>query len=89
MGGRYSHRAVFEPARGTLAVLGGMVFTLDRDTLLLDPERGIDEPTLEPELPPRREHTAVFDAARRRAIVFGGAYQSERALDDTWALELP
>ena len=36
-----------------------------------------------------RDHTVVLDTVQRRALVFGGAEDSKRALNDTWALTLP
>ena len=90
MGGRFSHRAVFDEARGSLVVFGGTLFTVDRGTLLFDVAApSIAEPIVTPAPGGRRDYTLVMDRRRRRAIAFGGAEQSEHAYADTWALELP
>lgn len=89
-GGRWSHRAVWEPTRRTLVIFAGNRHTVERGTLIIEPERGTArELELDPAPGPRRDFTMVLDGRRRRAIVFGGALQSTRAYRDAWALELP
>ena len=90
--GRWSHRAVFDVARDTLVVFGGSrhgsnemleTMLIHRDTLQ------IDEPTLSPSPVRRRDHTLVLDTRRRRALMYGGAFESDHVFDDVWALQLP
>jgi len=56
---------------------------IHRDTLQ------IDEPTLSPSPVRRRDHTLVLDTRRRRALMYGGAFESDHVFDDVWALQLP
>jgi len=90
--GRWSHRGVFDPARGSLVGFGGERHgSKDQlETLLIDTsDFSLSEPTLSPAPSRRREHSMVLDTKRRRAIVYGGAFESKHVYDDVWALQLP
>jgi hypothetical protein len=90
--GRWSHRAVFDPVRRVLAVFGGSRHGSKKmlETLLIDlGARSTSEPTLTPAPERRRDHSMVLDTTRRRALVFGGAYESKHVYADVWALQLP
>lgn len=88
--GRWDHEIVHEPRRNTLVVVAGSRNTVNRATVLIDVDTlAVSEPELDPALPSRRDFSMVLDRRRRHAVVFGGAFQSESAYGDTWALRLP
>ncbi len=85
------HRAAFDVAhdaeRGVTVLFGGLSRgdhdTLRNDTWEWDGERWAQaSPDAPP--PPRAGHAMVWDAARRRVVLFGGYGDSSRILGDTW-----
>lgn len=86
---RYGTAAVFDVAAGELVNFAG--FT-ERgrfdDTWRLDPATGIwREVTMDQRPGQRCLHTAAYDAAGERMIIFGGQRGAD-ALDDVWSLDL-
>lgn len=88
--GRWDHEVVHDEVRNTLVVVAGSQHSFLRATALIDVDTlEVSEPELTPALPPRRDFSMVLDRRRRRALVYGGAFRSESAYGDTWALRLP
>ncbi|MFN8588276.1 MAG: kelch repeat-containing protein [Candidatus Eisenbacteria bacterium] len=88
---RTGHSAIADPVRGRMIVFGGQVdFTYANDLWELPLE---GEPvwsriwTQGPSPSPRFGHTALYDEANDRMIVYGGRDESG-PLDDVWALPL-
>jgi hypothetical protein len=93
---RHEHSAILDPARRRMIVFGGQAGNL---SLPVAPNNevwvlSLDGPLAWQELTPagtppapRWGHTATYDAARDRMIVFGGA-GTETEYADTWALSL-
>ncbi len=90
---RHGHTAVVDPADDRMIVFGGSAYPvtpLPYDLWELPLADGSRWRAMATEgTPPvgRWLHSAVFDAARRRMIVFGG-YDGTSALGDTWVLDL-
>lgn len=90
--GRYGHAAVLDPLRHRLLVFGGRtdshVLAGEVWALALD-GTGTWTRLLPTGTPPsaRAWHSAIYDAARDRMIVFGG-YDGSAYRNDVWALEL-
>lgn len=91
---RNGHSAVYDPGSNRLIVFGGDNCCGQRynDTWVLTHANGLGgEPAWLPltpsgELPPARgSHSAVYDAAQNRLIVFGGA-GAKADLNDVWVL---
>src|SRR5262252_2257886 len=92
--GRTAHSAVFDPATKTMIVFAGAVgtttvtstndvllFSATGDWSVLIPNGAAGSP------PPRYTHTAVYDSANNRMIVFGGySFQVGGFLNDVWVL---
>jgi hypothetical protein len=88
----YLHSAIYDPPRQRMVVFAGWdgrSETNDAWQLSLgrDPTWGQLAPA--GDLPPKRfGHSAVFDSARDRMIVFGGEDSTGNVLSDVWALSL-
>jgi hypothetical protein len=81
--------AIYDPMRDRMVFFGGATPSVpySNETWALSLDGGLGWSKLAPsEAPPegRANHTATYDPARDRMIVFGGAYVS--VYDDTWAL---
>ena len=86
---RYGTAAVFDPVAGTLVTFAG--FTAAgrfEDTWRFDPRSAAWTDISPEEGNPGRRclHSASYDAARHRMIIYGG--QRSGPLDDIWALDL-
>lgn len=87
---REGHTAVYDVTTNRMTILGGLGYTVSNDAWVLTNANGLASgaPTwaqLAPtgSLPPARlGHTAVYDPASNRMIVFGGSDDH----DDTWVL---
>lgn len=92
--GKTGHSAVFDPATHSMIVFGGAVGTTtveSSNAVLLRNEAGdwsVLIPNGVPGSPPARyTHTAVYDSASNRMIVFGGfSFQAGGFLNDVWVL---
>ncbi len=87
---RLDHRVLVDRARNRLVAFGGYAAAtvVHENLLLVDLATGLTRaPMLTPAPQGRRDHGFVLDA-RRRAILFGGALDSDHCFDDTWALTL-
>ncbi len=89
---RYGQTAIIDPVANAVVVFGGYDGSYRNDvwTLNLDPEYGDSWTLLTPtgSAPAARyQHTAVYDSARHRMLVFGGSNESGRR-NDVWALTL-
>lgn len=87
------HSAVYMPDADAMIVFGGRTGeaadTASGRVWRLDLASGTWEGRDIPGGPgPRFAHTAVYDPAARRMIVFGGTRDWATALDDVWALDL-
>lgn len=85
---RCDHSATFVPGWGT-ALFGGRNTAALRDLWLLVeiyPNRSWT--LVSSDGPPRAGHTTVFDADRRRLLVFGGAGASGALSDELWAFSI-
>jgi hypothetical protein len=84
------HSAIFAPTRGSMVVCcpgsgaNSQVWELD----LNGPPSWSQLSIAGTQPSPRAWHTAVYDAARDRMVVFGGAPQSGGIAGDVWALAL-
>jgi hypothetical protein len=90
---RLTHSAMYDPLRRRLLVFGGSTnfgasFYNDLWSLALDGSpQWTAVPTTGTPPPARGNHTAVYDAARDRMVVFGGD-NSSLSFNDTWTLDL-
>ncbi len=87
---RLDHRVLVDRARNRLVAFGGYAAAtiVHENLLLVDLATGVAlAPTLDPAPAGRRDHGFVLDPWRR-AILFGGAIDSDHCLDDTWMLTL-
>ncbi len=89
--GRYRHKMAYDPERDHMLVFGGYDGTAVRnDAWLLDLS---GDPTWQLVTPegaapvPRFGHTAIYDSAGERMVVFAGS-DGLHALGDAWALTL-
>ncbi|MCH8197948.1 MAG: hypothetical protein IH904_07690 [Proteobacteria bacterium] len=97
---RVGHSAVYDAAANKMIVFGGQVSTLDpfqgNDVWVLSNANGLGGGTPAwTELSPsgtlpniRGGHSAVFDPASNRMIVFGGGHGAGNNLNDVWVLSL-
>lgn len=92
--GREEHSAVYDPASNRMIVFGGQTFLgLSNDVWVLTNANGLGDPgtwiQLHPSgIPPgsRSEHSAVYDSASNRMIIFGGYGVYPVVFDDVWLL---
>jgi len=89
---RTDHTAVFDAPNDRIIVFGGWNGRqFFNDVWALDMTEGSEAWTrLNPHgawPPPRAQHTAIYDAANQRMIVFGG-HQAHYNFNDVWALDL-
>jgi hypothetical protein len=97
-GGRFGHRAVYDPEGDRLVEFGGYgqgdpeIFTADwfNDTWALPLGPGgvweqLAKPSIDTAPPTLRNHVAVFDPAGDRMVVFGGD-SPEGLMKNAWAL---
>jgi hypothetical protein len=89
---RAGHAAVYDPVRDRVLVIGGedgVGFQNDVWALSLPgaPSWAALSPSGTPPAP-RARHTASYDSARDRVVVFGGADESA-SMNDVWTLALP
>jgi uncharacterized protein (TIGR03437 family) len=95
--GRSGHTATYDPVTNSMTVFGGVnsaTNTLLSDTWLLGNADGSGgTPGLWTQLAPlgtippaRTEHTAVYDPASNRMIIFSGSSGANPALNDVWTL---
>ncbi|MBI3071700.1 MAG: hypothetical protein HYY84_06175 [Deltaproteobacteria bacterium] len=93
-GVRTGHSAIFDAANQRMIVFGGggetANFQNDVWSLSLAGGPSVWTPLVTTNAPPsgRAYHTAVYDAANQRMIVFGGRSNASSYLDETWALSL-
>jgi len=86
--------AIYDPVHDRMIVFGGRAVGSPQDlnrawALSFTPDPTWSEITPSGPLPPgRHRHTAVYDPARERMIVFGGHLINVGTLNDTWALPL-
>jgi hypothetical protein len=96
---RSSHSAVYAPELDTMLVFGGTRGNTADGSLTLDDVVAVTpsgsgflarQLVIRGERPPARyDHSAVYDPANRRMIVFGGQRsRREAAYDDVWALDM-
>jgi hypothetical protein len=88
---RRYHSAIYDPVRDRMVIFGGATDSGDMDDTwaldLGDPRwTNVSSSTQKPSW--RKYHSAVYDAARDRMVVFGGAAGSSTLYDDLWALSL-
>ena len=87
---RYGHTAIYDPVRDRMLVFGGAGGPYLNDVWSLSLAGSPTWNALSPTGPPppvRAHHTAVYDSARDRMLVFGGASGlTER--NDVWELSL-
>lgn len=86
-GTRAEHRAIYDPARDRMVIFGGADGSLHNDIWALSLGATPAWSQLTPTgAPPsgRRSHTAIYDPARDRMVVFGGSDGCLR--NDVWAL---
>ena len=89
---RSDHSAIYDAPNDRIIVFGGWNGRqFFNDVWALDTTEGSEAWTkLNPHSawpPPRAQHTAIYDAANQRMIVFGG-HQSHYNFNDVWALDL-
>jgi len=89
---RAQHTAIYDAANGQMIVFGGRSRLVNRnDVWALDLTPGAEAwRKISPDgtAPvPRRMHSAVYDAANGRMVIFGGG-GGGGVLDDVWALDL-
>lgn len=84
---RWGHTAIHDPSRDRLVVFGGFDGTELNDTWILDLASHTWSQAATGGLTPslRRNHTAIYDAANDRMVVFGG-YDGEVFRNDAQAL---
>jgi hypothetical protein len=94
-GPRADHSAVYDPVDDAMIVFGGREAeedgsrTADLRRLKLGDSGGDWELlNLDPAPEPRFAHSAVYDAAAQRMIVYGGSIDWGFGLDDVWSLDL-
>lgn len=91
--GRAGHTAILDKPRNRMVVFGGLQgdqYPLN-DVWVYDLAGSAGWTLLTPtgaRPSPRFDHTAVFDSARNRMIVLGGADQNNNYKNDVWALAL-
>ncbi|HET7225819.1 MAG TPA: kelch repeat-containing protein [Candidatus Eisenbacteria bacterium] len=87
---RYDHTTVYDPFRDRIVVFGGFSGRTRLDDVWTLALRGVPRwRALDPAGPlpaPRLEHTAIFDPAGDRMVVFGGSTDGD--VSDTWSLSL-
>ena len=86
---RGGHAAVYDPVRRRMLVIGGFDGSMRNDVWEYTPPGvGAWHPlaVAGTPMPPRSQHTAVYDPVRDRVIVFGG--DGGNFLNDVWALNL-
>ncbi|HKQ58675.1 MAG TPA: kelch repeat-containing protein [Candidatus Eisenbacteria bacterium] len=89
MSPRAQHAAVYDPVRDRVIVIGGDTGVFMNDVWALDLAGPLEWHELSPTgvaPSPRREHTAIYDPAGDRIIVFGGF--DGQAKNDIWELSL-
>ncbi len=89
---RSDHSAIYDAPNDRIIVFGGWNGRqFFNDVWALDTTEGSEAWTkLNPHSacpPPRAQHTAIYDAANKRMIVFGG-HQAHYNFNDVWALDL-
>jgi hypothetical protein len=88
---RDAHVAIYDPARRRMVVQGGFdgVAALD-DTWALSLSGPLRWHPIDcaQSPPPRRQHAAVYDAARDGMVIFGGNDGTDLAYGDVWFLPL-
>ncbi len=100
IGHRQQHAAVYDSVRHKMVIFGGRLAGEDTQPGLEDPGGRLDEasyyqfpdgePTYQttrlniPTPPPRELHTMVYDAHRKRVVLFGGSRLGMTVFNDTW-----
>jgi len=94
-GARYGHSAIYDPVRDRMVVFGGYdgLYLYFNDVWALSLGNTPAWNKLTPAgTPPiwRAYHSAIYDSARARMVVFGGHYWdgADRYFNDVWALSL-
>lgn len=95
--GRHEHTAIYDSASDRMVVFGGHTqggSPFAADLWVLEHASGVGGTPRWSALTPsgpapasREWHTAVYDAASRRMIVFGGLGSDNKSHNDTWVLE--
>lgn len=88
---RTQHTAVYDIVNERMIIFGGRTARgeLEDDVWALDLSLDIPQWTRLPDGPaPREEHTAIYDQANQRMIVFGGVTADGRTVNDVWGLDL-
>ncbi len=91
--GRSGHAAIYDPVRDRMVVFGGAVgsssYRNDVWALTLSGSPAWSALTPAGSIPPELfNHTAIYDPARDRMIVFGGGESTTSYRNDVWALTL-
>ena len=89
---RWNHSAIYDPVRERMVVFAGASGTFLNDvwTLSLNPANTLSWTQATPTgMPPAgsREHSAIYDPARDRMVVFGG-HEPTGDVNDVWSLAL-
>ncbi|HET9326241.1 MAG TPA: kelch repeat-containing protein, partial [Candidatus Eisenbacteria bacterium] len=90
---RFGHAAVYDPTRHRMIVMGGYDGAARKadvwELLLTDPPewRRMTPQDSVGQLG-RRYHTAIYDPARDRVVIYGGEQQTSVPMGDTWSLWL-
>jgi len=93
---RHFHSSVYDSANNRMVVFGGQTNTglLANDVWVLENANGLGgTPAWTQLIPtgvppsPRDQHTAVYDPASNRMVVFGGAIAAGGDANDVWVLE--
>ena len=87
---RVGHTAIYDPVRDRMVVFGGYDGSHRNDVWALSLSGSPAWSELDPAggpPPERRGHTAIYDPARDRMVMFGG-YHNLSTYNDVWALSL-
>jgi len=92
-GDREWHSAIYDSVSNRMVVFGGQTLVAENTIWVLEHANGLGGPSswlkIDPVGPapgPRVGHTAVYDAANNRMIVFGGHLRSGAYTADVWVL---
>ena len=90
---RYLHTAVYDPATNRMVVFGGYNGSYANDTWVLSNADGTGGTPAWTQLSPtgtppaaRGAHSAIYNAANNRMVVFGGYFSTGALTNDVWVL---